>query len=419
MDLRKEDPHGVFHFYHGENSMDSNSVAKLSKVHPVLAKKIAQLIAVLANLGMDVRVVQGVRTYAQQNDLYAQGRTKPGNRVTNARGGQSNHNFGLAVDLCPFKNNQPDWNDAKAFQTLGKEAKKLELEWGGDWAKIKDMPHVQLRGMSVKECQSAYSQGGLERVWQRMYEILGGAKPETFVPTPDDVLEFGDKGAQITKLQQQLAELKFLQAQEIDGDFGKITKRAVIGFQRQYDLTADGIVGQGTLAKLLSALESQKTLNSVGVQKVKDTPKPEEKQPESSADQNQSGSTSAENQPIQVPQVSAEPEEKKEVPGIKASAAAAVTFLTATGGGIFALLKDLQQEMVYGFFGAAAVIGVVFIVMRFWYANKEKDRESQERRERESRAHEVQMVTIKSAMDKNLNAVQVFPQPLENSEPKQ
>lgn len=143
--------------------MDSNSAAKLNKIHPALASKITELIDTFPS---DVRVVQGLRTFAEQDALYAQGRTKPGNRVTNARGGQSNHNYGLAVDLCPFKGGQPDWNDTKTFKAIGAAAKALGLEWGGDWKKMVDMPHVQLPGLTIKQCQSLYAKGGLPAVWK-------------------------------------------------------------------------------------------------------------------------------------------------------------------------------------------------------------------------------------------------------------
>lgn len=237
--------------------MDSNTAAKLQKVHPELAKRVGQLISVLAGLGLDVRAVQGLRTIAEQEALFAQGRTRPGKRVTNARGGQSNHNYGLAVDLCPFRNGQPDWNDTRGFQIIGREAKKLGLEWGGDWATIKDMPHVQLRGMSIKECQSFYKQGGLQHVWQRMNQILGGMPPTVFIPKEDQLIEFADKGPAVKNLQTNLAELGLLRKHEIDGEFGNITKTAVVAFQRQNGLTADGIVGPGTQAKLKAALSAK------------------------------------------------------------------------------------------------------------------------------------------------------------------
>lgn len=232
--------------------MDTNSANRLEKVHPELKKRVTQLLETLAGQSMDVRVVQGLRTFAEQDELF---KKRP--KVTNARGGQSNHNYGLAVDLCPFKGGQPDWNDGNAFNTIGREAKKLGLEWGGDW-KFVDKPHVQLSGMSIKQCFACYQKNGLKEVWSTMDGLLGGkpaaATPTISTPKEDDLIEIGDSGAEVTKLQNQLVELSLMRDHEVDGQFGKITKNAVIAFQRMNKLTADGIVGDGTKAKLKEVL---------------------------------------------------------------------------------------------------------------------------------------------------------------------
>ena len=55
---------------------------------------------------------QGFRTFALQDALYAQGRTTPGAIVTNAKGGQSPHNYGLAVDVTLLTPRGADWNYA-------------------------------------------------------------------------------------------------------------------------------------------------------------------------------------------------------------------------------------------------------------------------------------------------------------------
>lgn len=234
--------------------MDQSSANRLEKVHPELKKRVTQLLDTLSGQSMDARVTQGVRTFEEQDALFAQGRTKPGKKVTKAKGGQSNHNYGLAVDLCPFKNGQPDWEDMAGFDTIGREAKKLQLEWGGDW-KFVDKPHVQLAGLSIKECLALFQKGGLNAVWDRMNQILGGASPKSFEPTEDDLIEFGDKGAEVEKLQNQLLSLSLLREKEVDGIFGNITKKAVISFQKIAGLTADGIVGDGTKAKLADVLK--------------------------------------------------------------------------------------------------------------------------------------------------------------------
>lgn len=247
--------------------MDKNSAAKLAKVHPVLSQKITQVIALAANVGLDVRVVQGLRTFEEQTKLYNQPWDKRDNdgdgridekdeKVTNAKAGQSNHNYGLACDLCVFVNGKPDWNNLQNFATIGRLAKQVGLEWGGDW-KFKDRPHVQLKGLSVKECSRLYQIGGIEAVWKRIDVLLAEGKPSVFVPTADDILEFGDIGGAVRELQKNLGVLGFLHDHEIDGEFGKITKNAVIAFQRQNKLTADGLAGPVT-KKLLEKEVSEK-----------------------------------------------------------------------------------------------------------------------------------------------------------------
>lgn len=145
--------------------MNTASKNRLAKVHPKLAAGVTKLIEALATEGMTVEVVQGLRTFAEQDELFKQGRSKPGQIVTNAKGGQSNHNYGLAVDLCPFLNGKPQWNDNNGFVRIGAEAAKQGLEWGGSWKKFIDKPHVQVGGLTIAQCAALFKKGGLEKVW--------------------------------------------------------------------------------------------------------------------------------------------------------------------------------------------------------------------------------------------------------------
>jgi peptidoglycan L-alanyl-D-glutamate endopeptidase CwlK len=156
--------------------MNQSSKDRLAKVHPVLSKRIYLLEPILLQKGIHFEVVQGLRSFAEQDALFAKGRTTPGPIVTRARGGQSNHNFGLAVDFCIVTNGQLNWNAPRALWfSVGMEGEKLGLDWGGDWTKFVDMPHLQLRGMEVDECLRLYKQGGnkLDLVWKSQNEILG------------------------------------------------------------------------------------------------------------------------------------------------------------------------------------------------------------------------------------------------------
>jgi uncharacterized protein YcbK (DUF882 family) len=119
-------------------------------VNKLLAEKVAEIISILeARFNCQVEVVQGFRTFAEQNALYAQGRTKAGNVITKAKAGQSFHNFGLAVDLCKFVNGKPDWNDEEFWLNLRNLARNRGLISGYDW-KFQDKPHVQLGNVLPK-----------------------------------------------------------------------------------------------------------------------------------------------------------------------------------------------------------------------------------------------------------------------------
>lgn len=154
--------------------MKPSSERRLQQTHPALASAVRAMIADLSAKGLVVEVVQGLRTFAEQDELYAKGRTKPGQIVTQARGGESNHNYGLAVDLCPFTDDKPDWNaPMSAWAAIGTAAEKHGLEWGGQWKKFIDKPHVQLPAMTVKECVRCYAGGGLDAVWATASQKIG------------------------------------------------------------------------------------------------------------------------------------------------------------------------------------------------------------------------------------------------------
>ncbi|WP_060586194.1 M15 family metallopeptidase, partial [Listeria monocytogenes] len=101
----------------------------------------------MAKKGIYLCVAQGYRSSAEQNALYAQGRTKPGAVVTNAKGGQSNHNYGVAVDLCLYTSDGKNviWESTTSrWKTVVSAMKAEGFEWGGDWKSFKDYPHFEL-----------------------------------------------------------------------------------------------------------------------------------------------------------------------------------------------------------------------------------------------------------------------------------
>lgn len=94
--------------------------------------------------GITINIIGGSRTYAEQDALYAQGRTTAGSIVTNARAGYSNHNFGIAFDIGVFSGNRY-LAESPLYKAVGALGMELGLEWGGNWKTIVDQPHFQLR----------------------------------------------------------------------------------------------------------------------------------------------------------------------------------------------------------------------------------------------------------------------------------
>lgn len=100
-----------------------------------------------------IMVTSALRTVEEQEALYAIGRSKPGNIVTKARGGQSWHNFGRAFDVA-FKLQDGKLTWEGPWELLGSIGRQCELEWGGDWVSFKDKPHFQDRGgMTLAEAR--------------------------------------------------------------------------------------------------------------------------------------------------------------------------------------------------------------------------------------------------------------------------
>ena len=124
--------------------IDERSERNLSTLLPEVAALGRDLIREAASRGITIKVISGLRTYAEQDALYEQGRTKPGRIVTNARGGYSNHNFGIAFDVGVFDGARYI-EESPLYAAVGRIGKSLGLEWGGDWKSIQDEPHFQLR----------------------------------------------------------------------------------------------------------------------------------------------------------------------------------------------------------------------------------------------------------------------------------
>jgi peptidoglycan LD-endopeptidase CwlK len=140
----------------------------ISRLAPLFAARVAETLSRARMAGLDPVLFEGWRSDVRQRWLYAQGRTRPGDVVTNAQSAlYSWHGYGLAVDVISRAHG---WDDATFFERLARIAKGVGLDWGGDWS-TRDLPHLQhgtLRAGPSAKARSILKSGGLYAVWEEV-----------------------------------------------------------------------------------------------------------------------------------------------------------------------------------------------------------------------------------------------------------
>ncbi|MEK4669131.1 MULTISPECIES: peptidoglycan-binding protein [unclassified Niallia] len=261
--------------------------------------KVLEIIEQAYKEGIYVLITDGYRSKAEQDALYAQGRTKPGKIVTNAKGGQSNHNFGIAVDFCLTneKGTIANYTVNSNWRRVAAIAKSKGFEWGGDWKGFVDNPHLEYTGKitvepeetkvesvivttpnkpdtdgdtNIKKLQTFLNgytkkanftklvvdgykgpktKTAAIRVFQYFSDVtidgVFGKKSKAAAPT----LKKGTTWSKWTRLIQGMLYYNGFNPQGIDGVFGNDTLAAVKAFQKANGLVADGIVGPATFVK--------------------------------------------------------------------------------------------------------------------------------------------------------------------------
>lgn len=143
-------------------ALDKRSEKNIATLAPEVQPLARSLIERAVAQGINAKVISGTRSYEEQNELYAQGRSKAGKIVTKARGGYSWHNFGLAFDIGIFSaDNKTYYGESNAYATCGKIGKELGLDWGGDWKDFQDEPHYQWnpKGLTLSQLRERHDKG--------------------------------------------------------------------------------------------------------------------------------------------------------------------------------------------------------------------------------------------------------------------
>lgn len=156
--------------------MDKATLQRIERLHPLVRDEVKKIIKECneALTGRaKIRITQGWRSFEEQERLYAIGRITSGKKVTNAKAGQSIHNYGLAVDICLIIDGKTaswdtvkDWdNDRVAdWYECVKIFAKYGWDWGGNWKTFKDLPHFEKKNILT-------SKGLVKTTWRNLSKM--------------------------------------------------------------------------------------------------------------------------------------------------------------------------------------------------------------------------------------------------------
>lgn len=204
----------------------------MSLLHPRLRSALQTLEAQCEAKGLVIGFSAGYRSAAEQDELYAQGRTKPGSIVTNAKGGTSQHNWGIAADF--FQNVKGHAYDEWFFDEVGPIAEAIGLGWGGRWTDFPDKPHLYLPdwGDMPTDLINKYGLHGYEAfkaTWgSSSSDTTGNATSGSGAVCWQDTLDYPLFYSEATKQAQQHLNNYVNAGLEIDGYIGAETHKAMI-----------------------------------------------------------------------------------------------------------------------------------------------------------------------------------------------
>lgn len=229
----------------------------VTQLHPRLQEIIAKLKKQCEAEGYKLGISECLRTVAEQDALYAQGRTKPGNKVTNAKGStySSQHQWGIAFDI--FQNIKGKEYETTFFKRVATYAKAFGLAWGGDWKSPVDMPHFYLPDWGSTPTKLKEQYGTPDKFfssWKKstvpvnfvskIQSVIGAkvdgiAGPETLSKTITVSRTINNRHIIVKHIQDWLNEHGY-NCGNADGSFGPKTENAVKKLQSGWMKTPDG-----------------------------------------------------------------------------------------------------------------------------------------------------------------------------------
>ena len=127
----------------------------LNDLLPQVKEKAETFINACKDEDIDLLVTSTYRDLESQRALFEQGRTRPGKIVTNARAGQSFHNYRCAFDVVPLVNGKCIWDDENLWNKIGLIGESCGLTWAGRWKTFKETAHFQYTGgLTIAQLES-------------------------------------------------------------------------------------------------------------------------------------------------------------------------------------------------------------------------------------------------------------------------
>ena len=158
----------------------------VDSLHPAMQARASAFLDDAKRQGLDLVFNEGFRPNERQQALYEKGRTVDGNIITNAPAGKSIHNYGMAFDVVPRSlKSDPQWApESPLWAKVGDTARKYGLEWGGDWSKFTDKPHVQAAGASWQDLRGLPQENGFPKLPEDVETAMYYLPEKVPIPTP-------------------------------------------------------------------------------------------------------------------------------------------------------------------------------------------------------------------------------------------
>ena len=271
----------------------------ITMLHPDVQTLATKLVDECAAQGLIIKITDCVRTQAEQDTLYAQGRTTTGAIVTNASYPKSNHNWGIAFDFCRNDGTGAYRNDDDFFDKVGAVGKSIGLFWGGDFTSITDKPHFQITSfgdwnnllatygtpeafvsafgktvpvtvdvaavvnqdiLTLKELQSALNADGYRDYEGKTLVVDGISGRRTQSAIEKVIIKVTTKqvkGKTVVTYEAPKSKgevVRFVQKRtgsNPDGLYGMGSKASTVAYQHSKGLSPDGIVGKNTINSML------------------------------------------------------------------------------------------------------------------------------------------------------------------------